>query len=158
MKQLISLTSIILMLMLLGASQSAFAGKIYKWVDSEGKIHYGERPPAGNGQQMRVPRNPPRGATPAPSATTGENKDAASKFLESVAAERKEKNEAADKAAKNKEIADKNCSRARKNVATLKQGGRRYEMDEKGERKYMSEEDIQKRLKESEAMVKEWCK
>ena len=157
MKKIISLSSIILMLMLLGTSSITFAGKIYKWVDSEGKVHYGERPPGGQqGKQMRVPRAAPRGAAPAPKPA--DNLDATNKFLESVAAERKEQKEAADKAAKEKEINDKNCSRAKRQVASLKQGGRRFEVDEKGERHYLGDKDIQERLKKAQEAVKKWCK
>ena len=155
MKKLISLSSIILMLMLLGTSSITYAGKIYKWVDSEGKVHYGERPPAGKGKQMRVPSSKSRSVAPAPSSD--DKTDAANKFLDSVEAERKEKNEAAETAAKDKEIRDKNCSMARRHVASLKQGGRRYEVDEEGNRTYLGDEDIQNRLKEAEAMVKKWC-
>ena len=156
MKKFISLSSIILMLMLLGTSSITFAGKIYKWVDSEGKVHYGERPPGGQGEQMRVPRSAPRGAAPAPKASN--KMDATNKFLESIAAERKEKQEVSDKAAKEKELNDKNCSMARRQVASLKQGGRRFEVDEKGERHYLDDKDIQERLKKAQEAVKKWCK
>lgn len=155
MKKLISLSALIITLMLMGTSSIAFAGKIYKWVDSEGKVHYGERPPAGQGEQMRVPRSSPGIAAPAPKPSS--STDTTSKFLEDIAKERKEKQEAADKSAKEKELKDKNCSKARRQVASLKQGGRRFEVDEKGERHYLDDADIQTRLKEAEAMIKKWC-
>ena len=156
MKRVIFLLFVALTLMLLGASSSTFAGKIYKWTDSNGKVHYGERPPSGNAKQMRVPTTAPYGATPAPKPSN--KTDAASKFLESIATERKEKNEAAEKSAKEKAIYDKNCSNARKRVAALKQGGRQYEVNEKGERNYLDEAAIQSRLNEAQSKVKEWCK
>ena len=156
MKKNIFLFSLTLLLMLLGASSTSFAGKIYKWTDSEGKVHYGERAPSGKAKQILVPQSRRYGASPAPKP---DNKtDAASKFLESVATERKEKKEVADKAAKEKEIADKNCSNARGRVASLKQGGRRFTVDEKGERTYLNEADIQSRLKEAQMKVEKWCK
>ena len=156
MKKIIFLLTTALMLMLLGVSSTTFAGKIYKWTDSNGKVHYGERPPSGKGKRMSIPRTTPLGATPAPKS---DNKgDAASKFLESVATERKEKNEASDKSAKEKEIADKNCSDARRRVASLKQGGRRFTVDEQGERTYLDEAAIQSSLKAAQEKVKKWCK
>lgn len=156
MKKFISLFPIILMLILLAISSTASAGKIYRWVDSEGNVQYGERPPAGQGKQVHVPRSTPSGAVSAPKAS---NKiDTTNKFLESVAAERKEKKEASEKAAKEKEIMDKNCSQARRRVATLKQGGRQFEVDEKGERHYLNDADIQKKLSEAQQAVDKWCK
>lgn len=157
MKKTIFLLSIALLFMLLGTSSTTLAGKIYKWTDSNGKVHYGERPPSGQAnQQMKVPRKKPYGAAPAPKA--GNKTDAASKFLESVSAERKEKKEAADKSAKEKEIADKNCSHARRRVASLKQGGRQFTVDEQGERTYLDDAAIQDRLKKAQADIAKWCK
>ena len=156
MKKIIFLFTTALMLMLLGASSTSFAGKIYKWTDSDGKVHYGERPPSGNAKQMRVPQSSSYGAAPASKPTN--KTEAASKFLDSISAERKEKKEAANKSAKEKEIRDKNCSNARKRAAGLKIGGRKYEVTEKGERNYLDEAAIQIRLKEAQEKVKEWCK
>lgn len=156
MKKTIFLLSVAVILILSGASSTTFAGKIYKWVDANGKVHYGERPPSGKGKQMRVPGAASRGAAPAPKPSN--KTEAANKFLESLAAERKEKNEAAGKSAKEKEISDKNCSNARKRVAGLKMGGRRYEVTEKGERSYLDEATIQSRLKKAQESVKKWCK
>lgn len=157
MKKLGLLSSILIMLMLLGSASAVFAGKIYRWVDSEGNVQYGEHPPAGKGKQMNIPSKTPSYAKPAAKPSSNAD-DTASKFLESVEAERKEKQEAADLAAKNKKIRDENCSRAKKYAASLKLGGRRFEVDEKGNRSYLDEAEIQKRLKEAENNVEKWCK
>ena len=156
MKKITFLFTAAILLMLLGTSSTTFAGKIYKWTDSDGKVHYGERPPSGQGKQMRVPRSSPYGVAPAPKS---DNKsDAANKFLESIAAERKEKKAAADKSAEERKITDKNCSNARKRVAGLKMGGRKYEVTKSGERKYLDDSGIQRRLLEAQKKVDEWCK
>jgi hypothetical protein len=34
---------------------------------------------------------------------------------------------------------------------------RQYEVDEQGNRSYLGDEDIQKRLSEAEEMVNKWC-
>lgn len=156
MKKVIFLLFVTLTIMMLGASSSSFAGKIYKWTDANGKVHYGERPPAGKAEQMKIKGTTPFGTAPAPKSS--DKGDAASKFLESVEAERKEKKEADDLSAKNKAITDKNCSISRRQVASLKQGGRQYEVDEKGERTYLGEGAIQSRLNEAQKNVEKWCK
>ena len=156
MKKITFLFTAAILLMLLGTSSTTFAGKIYKWTDSDGKVHYGERPPSGQGTQMRIPRPSPYRAAPTPKS---DNKsEAANKFLDSIAAERKVKKEAADKSAKEKEVYDKNCTNARKRVAGLKMGGRKYEVTESGERKYLDDSGIQRRLLEAQKKVDEWCK
>ncbi len=156
MKKIIFLFTITLLPMLFGASSTSFAGKIYKWTDANGKVHYGERAPNGNAKQMEVKGTNRYGAAPAPKPSN--KSEAGNKFLESIAAERKEKKEAADKSAKEKEISDKNCSNARKRVASLKQGGRRFTVDEQGNRSYMDDAEIKKSLKDAQKKVKEWCK
>ena len=156
MKNVIYFLFVALIIMLLSASSSTFAGKIYKWTDANGKIHYGERPPGGKAEQIKLKRSSPYKSAPAKASS---NKgDASSKFLESVATERKEKKEATDKLAKEKEINDKNCSLARRQVAGLKQGGRKYEVNEQGERAYLDDTAIQDRLNEAKNNVEKWCK
>jgi hypothetical protein len=132
------------------------AGKIYKWTDSEGNIHYGERPPNGQGQQIHVPTAPPAPASPA--ATPSSQVDTTKNLLDAFDKERKDKQEAADKIAKEKETRDKNCSNARKRIAGLKMGGRQYEVTEQGERHYLDDAAIQQRLTEAQKAADEWCK
>jgi hypothetical protein len=132
------------------------AGKIYKWTDSEGNIHYGERPPSGQqGQQMRVPKGPAYTAKPA--AKAGSPADARKNLLEAFDKERKEKAEASAKSEKEKAARDKNCSNARKRVARLS-GGRIYEFSDDGERRFLEDAEIQKRLAEARQSVEKWCK
>lgn len=156
MSKLIPLIALIFMLSV--TSSTAFAGKIYKWVDQQGQVHYGEHPPSGNSKEMYVPRSSPYHSVPSASSTSKSNTDAANKFLDAVDKEKKEKQKADDKAAKQKAIDDKNCSIARKRVATLKMGGRKFEVDEQGNRHYMDEADIQNRLNQAQSDVTKYCK
>jgi len=141
--------------MLMGTLSIAHAAKVYKWVDSEGHVQYGERPPAGQGEQMKIPRSTSNASAPA--STSSEKTDAASKFLDSVESERKEKQEAAKKSDAENKMKTENCSKAKRYVASLSQGGRRYEVDEEGNRNYLGEADIKKRLDDANEMVKKWC-
>lgn len=152
MKKLLLLIAI----SLLCTATISVAGKIYKWTDSEGNVHYGARPPAGQGQQMKVPKAPAYsgGSTAKPSNPA----DSRKKLLDAFDKERKEKAETTAKSDKEKAVRDKNCSNARKRVAGLKMGGRQYEVTEEGERNYLDDAALQSRLAEAEKSVKEWCK
>ena len=134
----------------------SLAGKIYKWTDSEGNIHYGERPPSGQSQQIHVPSAPPASATPAAAPTTPT--DTTKNLLDAFDKDSKDKQEAADKAAKEKATRDTNCSNARKRIAGLKMGGRQYEVTEQGERHYLDDAAIQQRLTEAQKAADQWCK
>lgn len=131
------------------------AGKIYKWTDSEGNIHYGERPPNGQSQQIRVPSAPP--SSGAAAATPSSPADSRKNLLDAFDKERADKAEATAKADKEKAVRDKNCSNARKRVASLSIGGRIYDITEEGERRYLEEADIQARLGEARKAVEQWC-
>jgi hypothetical protein len=152
MKNLISLLTICLLCL----SSLSFAGKIYKWTDSEGHVHYGERPPSGQAKQLQLHTKPAH--TPTSTAKPSNQQEATKKLLDSFDKERKDKAEAEAKAAKEKAIRDKNCSSAKRRIAGLKIGGRQYEVDEQGNRHYLNEADIQSRLQEAQKYADKWCK
>ncbi len=150
MKHLITLTTVFLLCL----SPLSFANKIYKWTDSEGNTHYGERPPSQQATQITVPKGPARTQAPQPV----NQQDATNKLLDAFAKERKDKKEAANKAAAEKERRDENCSRAKRRVISLKLGGRQYEITDQGERRFLSDADIQARLLEAQKVADQWCK
>jgi len=137
-------------------SAPAFASKIYKWVDSEGNTHYGERAPNHQGQQIRVPKGPTNVA--APTSNNSSQFESTKKLLDAFDKERKDKAATAAKTAKEKARRDKNCSSARRRIAGLNLGGRQFVVDEQGERKYLSEADIKTRLAEAQKVAEKWCK
>lgn len=156
-----SLASLIILCLLLAAPALSVA-KIYKWVDAQGNVHYGEQPPAKNAQEMKLHKGP---TPPAKSTKSDDKSDNQAKqsegkgsFLESLAKEREEKAKADEVAAKEKARFDKNCSIARKQLASLKLGGRRYEIDEKGNRSFLDDTQIQKQQQNAQKDVAKWCK
>ncbi len=63
-----SSSKFLIVALMLGAAATAIAGGVYRWVDANGKVHYGDQPPAGaQAQQMKVKQ-----AKPAPTAPEAE--------------------------------------------------------------------------------------
>lgn len=153
MKKLLLLIAI----SLLCATTFSVAGKIYKWTDSEGNVHYGAQPPNKQTKEITV-RSKGSSSAPAPAAKVSNPKDATNKLLGALEKERKDKAEASAKAAKEKERNDKNCSSAKRRIAGLKLGGRQFVMTEAGERNYLDAAAIQKRLAEAQKAADKWCK
>ncbi len=149
MKKLIA----ILTLSLLCASGGALAGKIYKWTDSEGNVHYGERPPTTQAREIDLPKTPPSSRGPA----QGNSLQETNKLLETMRKEREDK--AAKKAAAEKErkAREANCSGAKRRLAAYTIGGRIYEIDDQGERSYLSDAEIDKRKQAAQKEVDQWC-
>ena len=150
MKNLITLATVFLLCL----SPLSFASKIYKWTDDEGNTHYSERPPNRQATQIKVPKGPAHTSAP----RTVNQQDATNKLLDAFAQERKDKKEAANKAAAEKERRDKNCSNAKRRAISLKLGGRQYEITDQGERRFLSDADIQARLVEAQKVADKWCK
>lgn len=129
------------------------AAQMYKWVDSNGKIHYSDKPPPSNvrTEKLRTPAQP--ATAPAASAPKdGTQKDAAKTGPKSVAEqeqafrkrqaeETKSEQEQAQKEAEARDRAE-NCKRAKAALASLELGGRQTRIDEKGERVFLSDAEI----------------
>lgn len=161
MKILLSLISLCLLLM----APALPAAKIYKWVDEQGNVHYGERPPVKNAEEMHIRKAPAAPPAAAPGAANPAGEEAAAtdpgskrdKLLEGFAEERANKKKAEEQAAKEKELRDKNCAQARNNLASQQLGGRRFIMTESGEQKFLSDEESAQRLQQAQQDVAEWC-
>ncbi|HET8708413.1 MAG TPA: DUF4124 domain-containing protein [Pseudomonadales bacterium] len=137
-------------------SGSAVAGKVYKWVDANGLTHYGEQPPVSGGvQTIRT-----SGTMPSDHDTAVKNLDEIKKKIGEDAQARAKKKEqddkqsqAGDEAAKLKE----NCEQSRKNLKTLQEKSR-IQMDlPNGEKKILSDEEKQAKVRENEDYLKNYC-
>jgi len=127
--------------------------QMYKWVDSDGKVKYSDKPPPSNvkTEKLRIPAQAP--AAPAP-AKNGAGKDAAKSEPRTPAereqAFRKRQQDATKEqekqAQKDRDAADRaeNCTRAKSALASLELGGRQATVNEKGERVFLDDQQIEK--------------
>jgi hypothetical protein len=130
------------------------SAQMYKWVDSNGKVQYSDKPPPSNIKTEKL-REPARAASaPAASEAKGGTQKDAAKAGPKTAAEqeqafRKRQLEAAkaqeEEGQKQAEARDRaeNCKRAKAALANLQIGGRQVRMDDKGERVFLDEQQIE---------------
>ncbi|HAC90543.1 MAG TPA: hypothetical protein DCF63_07895 [Planctomycetaceae bacterium] len=179
---------VVSMLLLASVSASVAATEVYKWKDAQGRTRYTDIPPPSNvpyvtlsGKKSPAPaalpdvagapdiagENPATPPTPAnPANASGSAKTPADKDLEDAkkqqAAEEQRKKEEQKKKKEEMEadqkLREKNCSSAKANLLQLKEGGRIYSTNEKGEREYLEVADRAKKIAEAEKEVEEWCK
>ncbi|MGD8568244.1 MAG: DUF4124 domain-containing protein [Gammaproteobacteria bacterium] len=135
----------------------AFAGKVYKWVDQNGNVHYGAEKPPTAAQELNIKVKPAHPATSS-STTTSESEADNKREDPEKTVKIKNKKELAEVEKKNAEIRKKNCSVAKKRLAAIKVGGRLYEVNEKGERNYWDDSTRQAKMSEAQSQVDEWCK
>lgn len=126
--------------------------QLYKHVDKNGRVVYTDQPPANVDSK---PVNIPKGVTNAPAA--GKSYVAQDKENE------KKKKEAREKAAKAGDPAQKaqedqaRCAQAKSAYQTYAEGGRLFKNNEKGERVFMSDADIESERVRSRREMDEAC-
>ena len=130
---------------------------VYKWVDEEGKVHYGsQRPENIEAEKLKIDtaRKPPA------------QKDPAAKDKTATEAEAK-KEEAVTEPAKPEETKPPQlsrkekkrlCGQARQRVATIESRGRLKAPDEKGNMRHLTDAERMGRLNAARADVAEYCR
>jgi len=123
----------------------------YKWVDKDGKVRYGDTPPAGvKATPLRGPAAAPAPA-PAPQAATKDAGKEAKRSgpltpAEQEAEFRKRQQEAAKQREQEEKLAmdaqrrREACESARSHLRTLESGGRISRLNEKGERVFVEDD------------------
>lgn len=131
---------------------AAHAAGVYKWVDEQGKVHYGDRPGNNNASKIAVPSSPP------PSDKSLSERNAKrDKLLQTMADERKLKEEDASKAKQQSEERKQRCIEAQDKVKRYERARYIYKPTEGGQEIIFSEEERQKATVEAKKAVEEWC-
>ncbi|MEM7404242.1 MAG: DUF4124 domain-containing protein [Pseudomonadota bacterium] len=128
---------------------------VYKWVDENGKVHYGSKPPSGKqATEIRTPAATE--SQPAP-ASDLQRKSRRKKILEAYEAERQEKREAkAKEQAEQQKVAER-CAKARDWLKREDGAPSLYKKDEAGNRQYLSTEDRTELVKKMRTYVRKHC-
>ena len=132
----------------------AAAAQQYKWVDKDGRVQYGDSPPAGvRATPLRAPAGQAAPASAAGKTPTTAEKDAdfRKRQLEAGKARDKEAGAAQDAALKKQ-----NCATAQDAVRTIEQG-RVRRMDAKGEFVYLDDNQLVQEMARAKKSVAEWC-
>ena len=130
--QRIRLATALALILLTG---SAAAG-VYRWVDAEGNVHYGDRPPADH-ESSSVTVSPDPGTDPDHKARAEKQR----RLLEAIEAERAEREQQDADAARAGRERDTRCQQARGTLADLERANLVYTTDESGTRTYMDDEE-----------------
>ncbi|OGV77367.1 MAG: hypothetical protein A3I83_06460 [Methylotenera sp. RIFCSPLOWO2_02_FULL_45_14] len=152
--------------------------EIYKWKDKDGSVRYSDVPPASNVKQepMQGKRTPkPTGQAPLTAVegdvTTAINRDKAATAKEKADKTPLTKEEAAAKRAKDAEeqkkadeakeaelkLKQENCKVSKSNLATYVNGGRIAKTNEKGERTYLGDDEINQGKLDAQKDVEKYC-
>jgi hypothetical protein len=145
--------SILAAVLALTLAGTPVAAEVYKWVDAEGNVHYGDRPPS-SGQEthsLSLPSAPDR------DSDHGERSLKQRRLLEAFEAERAEAQRVETAAAEAKREQAHKCEQARRTLANFERANVVYTTDESGARVYMSDEERRGAAANARAWIGKHC-
>jgi hypothetical protein len=126
---------------------TAIAG-VYKWVDEQGQVHYGERPEGQDAEKMTIRTN----ETTKPREIKSDDKDA----------DDQSEAEQAEKAPVEKYVPayekQRMCREAKTDIANISSRGRVREADAQGNYRYLTEQERQQRLSAARKKQAKYCR
>ena len=146
------------------AFSGAATAQTYKWTDSNGRVQYGDTPPADAANVTRLSAASPSSA---PAAAPEARKDPTAKDNKPLTPEQafqkrqQERAEAEQKAAHERGEAQEkrtNCDSAQASLRQLQSGQRLSTVNAAGERVYLDDEQRSSQIARQQKTVADWCK
>ena len=125
--------------------------EVYKWVDADGKIHYGDRPDDASAEEFRLKKSPDR------DAGLAERLETQKRILDIYKEERIEQQEQRARLMEEKKQREENCQTARKRLSAVKTAGFLYERGANGERRVLSDTERTAAEQTEAVNVEHWC-
>lgn len=121
-------------------------GEVYQWKDAQGRVHFGDRPPAdAEAEALDVPH---KASPPTPAVDAQERRQRQQRLIKVLEEKRLKKAEEKQKAKEQQEKLAAYCKRLKIRIKDSERINRFYRYDEAGERQYMSDEQAD-RLRQS---------
>ena len=139
----------------LAVSGIAVAGDIYKWVDEDGNVHYGDKPVSNGSERVAIESRPTDRARvqsqyQAAAQARAENRDARAQADEEGRKAEEELRAQADERRQK-------CEASRATMQKFVTSRRIYTQDESGERVYMDDAQMQAARERVENDINEYC-
>lgn len=158
MRAFVTVLAVMLSAGISSVAADADRGAVYVWVDQNGIRHYQDRPPEG--QDLAAQQLDLRYKLTDPAAVAAENKRTAEKQTAAAKVEQEQAEEAAsDKADKDKLLGEREqgCATARERLEKYATAQRLYRPGPRGQRIYLTSEEIDAARADARRTVSEWC-
>ena len=139
-----------LAVLLVAAPAISSAASVYKWTDENGVTHFGDRQPSGQQAESVSIRTGKR------SESNRQSPQQQVKALEEREAEKAERQEESAVEEARRKQREANCETARSNLSILQRNSR-IRVEEEGEQRYLSEEEIAEQRVKFEEIAEENC-
>jgi hypothetical protein len=144
-----------------GLARAQDVAPVYKWVDRDGTVNYGDQPPAGTAAEALPILLRRSSSAPAQARLKAREVTAPDSLLDS--SQPADETDAADPTVpadeREKLLAQRqeNCQKAKDRMASYEQAKRIYRPGPTGERVYLSSEEIDAERATARVAVAEWC-
>ncbi len=136
------------------ASAAMAQTDVYRWVDAQGRVQYSDQAPSGV-KAEKITSKSASGASAA-AGTKGYKEQDQDFRKRRVEEEEKAKKDAT--AEQQTKVKQQHCNQARAHLATLQAGGRIARVNEKGEREFLDDKNIEAASAEAKKAIAESCK
>lgn len=124
-------------------------GQVYKWVDENGRVQYGDKPPAGARASAVKPPPEPQGTSRPAENLVSQEAEFQNRLIQS-----REKEE---KLAREAQLQQQRCTEAKERLALYERAGR-ISRFEKGEKVYLSDEQRAAEIERLNAAAAKYCR
>lgn len=138
----------------LALSSAALAGDIYKWVDDDGNVHYGDKPAGTQSERMAIVSRPTDPSRIAAQTQARAEARTQAREADADAAAAGPSEEELQAEAEARQVA---CEKSRANMQRMVTARRLYREDDAGERVYLDEAEMQATRQRVENEISEFC-
>jgi hypothetical protein len=148
----------VIIVMLAMALAPAALAQLYKYVDKDGKTVYSDQPPPNiESKQLNIPSG--KAGAPAPAAAApGKSYVERDKDLQKAREDVREKQKKSNEAEKKEQESDQRCAQARSAYQGYVDGGRIHKYNDKGERVYLGDAEMEVERERTKREMDEACK
>lgn len=130
----------------------AAAEGVYKWVDAQGRTHFGSTPPPGQKTEQLNSQSGTAEAAPAQGGRSWQEQ------LDLSNQRRQQTHEKEQASAKADQESQQRCLAARRMLDSLQGGGARYRINDQGERDYLDDNQRQAELDMARQRAATYCR
>ena len=134
----------------LGPGEGTATAGVYKWVDEQGQVHYGEHPEGQDAEKMTIRTN----ETTKPREIKTDDKDADEQAESEAGQPEKAPVEKYVPAYEKQRL----CREANTDIANISSRGRMREADAQGNYRYLTEQERQQRLSAARKKQAKYCR
>ncbi len=143
-----------LLFFLSGSSLAA----VYKWVDEQGQVHYGDKPTVDSSKEISVEQSTTENETREnETAEENDRSEYQKRVLDSMQQERKRKQEIKAREKDDRAKRKQNCQRARKRLQDIVNARYLYKKGDDGEQTVYTEGQRKAATERARAHVKKYC-